>query len=208
VSENAADYPRSDITGVILAGGRGQRMGGADKGLMSLACKPMVAHVLAALRPQVATIVINANRNLDQYAAFGCPVAADTIGDYSGPLAGMASAMEVATTEYVVTAPCDSPLVAHDLVARLYRALKAEHAEISVAHDGERMHPVFALLRCDLLPSLHEYLQSGERKIDRWFARHRLAIVSFADEPETFVNINKPEERSAVEARLARVRTC
>lgn len=201
-------YPRADITGVVLAGGRGQRMGGVDKGLMPLADKPMVEHVLAALAPQVATVVVNANRNLDQYAAFGYRVAADPIGDYYGPLAGMAGAMEIAATKYVLTVPCDSPFMACDLVARLYQALRQEHAEIGVAHDGERMHPVFALLQRDLLPSLYEYLQSGERKIDRWFARHKVAIAYFADEPETFINVNDPEERAAVEARLAQVRPC
>jgi molybdopterin-guanine dinucleotide biosynthesis protein A len=208
MSEGAAGYPRADITGVVLAGGRGQRMGGVDKGLMPLAGKPMVTHVLAALCPQVATIVVNANRNLDQYAAFGYRVAADAIGDYYGPLAGMASAMEVATTNYVLTVPCDSPLMASDLVARLYQALAQEHAEIGVAHDGERMHPVFALLQRALLPSLQKYLQSGERKIDRWFARHNVAIAYFTDEPETFINVNDPEERAAVEARLGQVRAC
>lgn len=208
MSEDADAYPRSDITGVVLAGGRGQRMGGIDKGLIPLAGKPMVAHVLAALRPQVATIVLNANRNLDEYAAFGCRVVADAIGDYYGPLAGVASAMQVAATTYVLTVPCDSPLLAHDLVARLYRALSDENAEISVAHDGERMHPVFALLQRELLPSLRAYLQSGERKIDRWFARHRLVVAHFPDEPETFVNINSPQERLIVEARLAQVSGC
>lgn len=208
MSKDVDGYPRGHITGVVLAGGRGQRMGGIDKGLLPLAGKPMVAHVLAALRPQVAAIVVNANRNLAQYATFGHPVAADAIGDYYGPLAGMASAMEIAKTKYVLTVPCDSPLMACDLVARLYQALSQEHAKISVAHDGERMHPVFALLQRDLLPSLHEYLQSGERKIDRWFARHKLAIAYFADEPETFINVNDPKERAAVEARLAQVRAC
>lgn len=208
MSKDTAGYPRGDITGVILAGGRGQRMGGVDKGLMPLAGKPMVAHALAALRPQVATIMINANRNLDQYATLGCQVTADAIGDYYGPLAGMASAMELAATKYVLTVPCDSPLMANDLAARLYQALSQGNAEISVAHDGERLHPVFALLQCDLLPSLREYLQRGERKIDHWFARHKLAIAYFADEPETFVNVNNPQERATVEARLAQVHAC
>ncbi len=208
MSKDTAAYPRGDITGVILAGGRGQRMGGVDKGLMPLAGKPMVAHALAALRPQVATIMINANRNLDQYATLGCQVTADAIGDYYGPLAGMASAMELAATKYVLTVPCDSPLMANDLAARLYQALNQGNAEISVAHDGERLHPVFALLQCDLLPSLREYLQRGERKIDHWFARHKLAIAYFADEPETFVNVNNPQERATVEARLAQVHAC
>ena len=204
----ATGYPRADITGVVLAGGRGRRMGGVDKGLIPLADKPMVAHVLAALAPQVATIVVNANRNLDQYSAFGYRVAADPIGDYYGPLAGMVGAMEIAATKYVLTVPCDSPLMACDLVARLYQALSHERAEIGVAHDGERLHPVFTLLQCDLLPSLYEYLQSGERKIDRWFARHKVAIAYFADEAETFINVNNPEERAAVEARLVQVRLC
>lgn len=208
MSQGVAGYPRADITGIVLAGGRAQRMGGVDKGLMQLAGKPMVAHVLAALGPQVATIIVNANRNLDQYAAFGYRIAADTIGDYYGPLAGMASAMEIATTKYVLTVPCDSPLMARDLVARLYQALIQGCADIGVAHDGERMHPVFALLQRGLLPSLQEYLQSGERKIDRWFARHQVAIAYFADEPETFINVNDPQERAAVEARLVQVRAC
>lgn len=208
MSQGVAICPRADITGVVLAGGRAQRMGGIDKGLMQLAGKPMVAHVLAALAPQVATIIVNANRNLDQYAAFGYRVAADTIGDYYGPLAGMVSAMEIAATKYVLTVPCDSPLVAYDLVARLYQALTQECADIGVAHDGERMHPVFALLQRDLLPNLQEYLQSGERKIDRWFARHKVAIAYFADKPETFINVNDPQERAVVEARLVQVPKC
>lgn len=208
MSQGVAVYPRADITGIVLAGGRAQRMGGVDKGLMQLAGKPMVAHVLAALGPQVATIIVNANRNLDQYAAFGYRVAADTIGDYYGPLAGMASAMEISTTKYVLTVPCDSPLMARDLVARLYQALIQERADLAVAHDGERMHPVFALLQRGLLASLREYLESGERKIDRWFARHKVAIAYFADEPETFINVNDPQERAAVEARLVQVRAC
>jgi molybdopterin-guanine dinucleotide biosynthesis protein A len=120
----------------------------------------------------------------------------------------MASAMEIAATKYVLTVPCDSPLMARDLVARLYQALIQERADISVAHDGERIHPVFALLQRGLLPSLQEYLQSGERKIDRWFARHKVAIAYFADEPETFINVNDPQERAAVEARLVQVRAC
>ena len=208
MSQDASSYPRDDITGVILAGGRGQRMGGLDKGLMPLAGKPMVAHVLDALCPQVTTVLINANRNQDRYAAFGHRVVADSIGEYYGPLAGMASTMELATTQYVLTVPCDSPLMAHDLVARLYRALSQDKADISVAHDGERVHPVFALLRRDLSPSLHQYLRSGERKIDRWFAQHKLAVAYFPDERETFINVNDPQERAVVEAKLARVRAC
>ncbi len=196
-------YPRTDVTGVVLAGGRGQRMGGVDKGLATLADKPMVAHVLEVLHRQVGAVMINANRSIDEYAKFGYPVVPDIIGDYSGPLAGMATALQNANTPYVLTVPCDSPLVAGDLAERLYTTLLNEDAEISVAHDGERMHPVFALMRRDLLPSLRGYLGAGERKIDRWFARHRLAISDFADEPDSFLNVNSPEERAALELKLA-----
>ncbi|MFQ5938346.1 MAG: molybdenum cofactor guanylyltransferase MobA [Acidiferrobacterales bacterium] len=198
-------YPRSEITGVVLAGGRGRRMGGVDKGLIPLNGKPMIAHAIGALRPQVEALIINANRNLDSYTAFGHQVVPDMVGDYFGPLAGMASAMEVAVTQYVLTVPCDSPLVPWDLGQRLYDRLVSEDAEISVAHDGERMHPVFTLLQRSLLPSLRGYLEAGERKIDRWFEKHRLAITYFNDVPETFLNVNSPEERVVVEARLAEV---
>lgn len=203
MNAKAPSYRRSDVTGVVLAGGRGRRMGGVDKGLATLAGKPMVAHVLDVLRRQVGVVIINANRSIDEYAKFGYPVVPDIVGDYSGPLAGMATALQNAVTPYVLTVPCDSPLVADDLAERLYATLVHEGAEISVAHDGERMHPVFALMQRELLPSLRAYLDAGERKIDRWFERHRLAISDFSDEPDTFLNLNSPEERAALELKLA-----
>lgn len=196
------DIPRKDITGVILAGGRAQRMGGIDKGLILLNGKPMVEHVIAALRAEIDSLLINANRNLEQYAAFGYPVVPDIMDGYLGPLAGMASGMRACATQYIVTAPCDSPLVANNLVRRLYETLTREGADISVAHDGERMHPVFALMRRDLLPDLLEYLNAGERKIDRWYARHRLAVAYFRDAPECFRNVNSPQERAELESAL------
>lgn len=199
-------FPRQQITGVVLAGGRGSRMGGVDKGLVDLRGKPMVAHALDALRPQVGRLLINANRHLDQYRIYGCEVVPDALDGFLGPLAGLASAMQAATTPYVVTVPCDSPLLADDLVERLYRALTRDEADISVAHDGERLHPVFALLKRELLPSLIEYLAAGERKIDIWFARHALAIADFSDRAETFINVNNSDERAALEARLAEAR--
>ncbi len=202
----APSFPRQAITGVVLAGGRGSRMGGVDKGLVDLRGKPMVAHALDALRPQVGRVLINANRHLDQYKIFGCEVVPDALDGYLGPLAGLASAMQAAATLYVATVPCDSPLLADDLVERLYRALARDDADISVAHDGERLHPVFALLKRELLPSLIEYLAAGERKIDIWFARHRLAVADFSDRAETFINVNNPDERAALEARLAEAR--
>lgn len=199
---------RDEITGVVLAGGRGSRMGGVDKGLVALRGKPMAVLALEALRPQVGRVLINANRNLYEYAAFGCEVVPDALEGYLGPLAGLASAMQAANTRYVVTVPCDSPLLAHDLVALLYAVLQREDADISVAHDGERLHPVFALLKRELLPSLLEYLQTGGRKIDVWFARHRLAVADLRDRADTFINVNSPEERAALEARLPEAGKC
>lgn len=199
-----ADSPviRSRITGVLLAGGRAQRMGGQDKGLVPVAGRPMAAWVLEALRPQVAAVIINANRNRESYAGFGHPVVADALEGYCGPLAGMASAMAAAETPYILTAPCDSPFLPGDLAARLYRALEVQQAEIAAAHDGERLQPVFALLATDLRASLEAYLAAGERKIDRWFQTRRLAVVDFSDQPRTFLNLNTPEELAAVEAQL------
>jgi molybdenum cofactor guanylyltransferase len=194
---------RPPITAVILAGGRATRMGGEDKGLVELAGRPMIAHVLAALAPQVERVIINANRNLERYADFGWPVVSDEDSSFLGPLAGLAAGLRAAQTPLVLTAPCDSPLVAADLVARLYSALEDEDAEIAVPFDGERLQPVFALVKAELADSLAAYLAGGDRKIDRWFAQHRLARVDFSDRPENFVNVNDPDERAAVEARLA-----
>jgi molybdopterin-guanine dinucleotide biosynthesis protein A len=191
-----------DITGVILAGGRGSRMGGVDKGLAPLAGRPMVSYVIDALRPQVGALLINANRSEDEYAAFGLQVIRDPLEGFAGPLAGMAAALAAARTPYVVTAPCDSPLLPNNLVPRLGEALSAARAQISVAHDGERMHPVFALMDRGLLDSLRAYLTSGERKIDRWFARHDLAVCDFSDEADCFLNVNDAGERRALESRL------
>ena len=194
---------RPPITAIVLAGGRATRMGGTDKGLVELAGRPMIAHVLAALEPQVERVLINANRNLDRYAEFGWPVVPDEDTGYLGPLAGLAAGLRAAVTPLVLTAPCDCPLLAPDLAARLYSALEAAQAEIAVPFDGERLQPVFALVRRELDNSLAAYLGGGDRKIDRWFAQHRLARVDFSDRPETFVNVNDPDERTALELRLA-----
>ncbi|MEJ2344560.1 MAG: molybdenum cofactor guanylyltransferase MobA [Gammaproteobacteria bacterium] len=191
------------VTGVVLAGGRARRMGGLDKGLVPLNGRPMIEYALHALRPQVADIVINANRNHSRYGAYGYRLIADQMGDYSGPLAGMASAMSIVTTPYVVTVPCDSPLIAPDLVERLQQALRAREADLAVAHDGQRMQPVFALLPVRLLDNLREFLAAGERKIDRWYAQHTVALADFSDAGEMFINVNTPEERDAVAAQVA-----
>jgi molybdopterin-guanine dinucleotide biosynthesis protein A len=194
--------PQVEITGIVLAGGRGSRMGGVDKGLVPLRGEPMIAHVVARLKPQVGALLINANRNLDAYARLGFPVVSDQFSGFLGPLAGIASGLLTATTPYMVTVPCDSPLLPLDLVARLARALADEQAEIAVAHDGERAHPVFLLLRRELDADLLDFIGSGGRKIDQWFTRHRLAVADFRDSAQAFINVNNVAERTALEARL------
>jgi len=197
-------YLRRDITAVVLAGGRARRMGGADKGLVEVAGRPMVAHTVDALRPQSTEVIVNANRNPAAYrAATGCRVIADTVGGFAGPLAGMASALEASATPLVLTAPCDSPLVAEDLGPRLHAAMARHGAEIAVAHDGERMQPVFALLARDLRTDLLAFLTAGERKIDAWYATRHTVNADFSDLPDTFVNVNTHEERDRLERRLA-----
>jgi len=188
-----------DITGVVLAGGKSQRMGGNDKGLINLLGKPMAQHVIDALQPEVGALFINANRNADQYEKFGYPVISDNLAGFQGPLAGMASGMTAATTPFIVTAPCDCPLIETGLVRRLYSACIGANADIAVAHDGERSHPVFALIRRNLLGDLIRFLDSGERKIDRWYAQHKEVSVSFSDVPEWFRNVNSPEEQAELE---------
>ncbi|MCM8856203.1 MAG: molybdenum cofactor guanylyltransferase [Candidatus Thiodiazotropha sp.] len=184
-----------DITAVILAGGRGSRMGGEDKGLIELNGKPLITHIIAAIEPQVAQILINANRNLVRYQQLGYPVFADSLADYQGPLAGFLTAMQTLLTADMVTLPCDGPLLPEDLVERLVRARDSEDAEIAVAHDGERLQPVYALIPKHLSTSLQHYLDNGDRKIDLWYNKHRVAYADFSDLPRTFVNINTPKER-------------
>ncbi len=200
---NAGDErANGGITGVILAGGRSRRMGGTDKGLIELAGWPMVAHVATRLRPQVDELVINANRNAAAYAEHADRIVADTLEGFLGPLAGVLAGMSAAHGDRVVTAPCDSPFVPPDLVGRLCTGAEANRAEIAVAHDGERQQPVFLLAATALGPALAEWLHGGGRKIDAWFAGHRVANVDFSDCPEAFLNINTAEDRARIEVRL------
>nr|VFJ46146.1 MAG: molybdopterin-guanine dinucleotide biosynthesis protein A [Candidatus Kentron sp. FW] len=195
-------YPRNRITGIILAGGQAKRMGGQDKGLIDLAHKAMVEHAIVVLRPQVGALVISANRNSEFYRRFGYPVIPDMMGDYLGPLAGMASSMQYAETPYIVTVPCDSPFIPSNLVERLYATLDKAQASISVAHDGKRMQPVFALLRSSLWTGIIDFLEAGDRKVDLWYAEHKMALADFSDNPEIFLNVNTPEDRTALEKRI------
>lgn len=202
ISALSPRYPRESITGLVLAGGMGRRMGGEDKGLVELAGRPMVEHVLDALRPQVGSVLVNANRNLDRYRAYGHPVVADTLEGYMGPLAGVLSALRHVATEFLLTVPCDAPLVARDLASRLHHACVAADADLAVATDGQRQQPVFLLLRAGVAPALAAYLAGGGRKIDTWFGQMRVAEADFSDEPDTFVNVNDPDERLRIGTRL------
>ncbi|MFO8004420.1 molybdenum cofactor guanylyltransferase MobA [Thioalkalivibrio sp.] len=190
------------VAGLILAGGRARRMGGEDKGLISLAGRPMVEHVLERIRPQVDDVLINANRNAERYGSYGHRVVADVIGDYSGPLAGMLTAMMAVQQPWLAVVPCDSPLLPTDLVDRLCRSVLAESAEIAVAHDGRRLQPVIALLSCSLLPDLRAFVDQGGRKIDTWYMQHRMVATDLSDHPEAFVNVNTPDERLELEQRV------
>lgn len=186
-----------DITGLVLAGGMGRRMGGVDKGLVVLDERPMVAHVIGRLARQVGAIVINANQNADRYAALGYPVVPDTVGGFAGPLAGLHAGMLHAQTPYVATAPCDSPFLPLDLVKRLAAGLEAERAQLAVAHTFDQPHPVFALVDRAVLPHLSEFLGRGGRKIDAWYATLRVASVRFDDCEDAFRNINTRDELAA-----------
>lgn len=196
--KNSADGGNGRITGLILAGGAARRMGGGDKGLTKLAGKPLIEYALARLAPQVDALIINANRNAARYADYGHPVVADERQGFQGPLAGMASGLKAAETEFMVCAPCDSPLLPEDLVERLFRQLREQDAELSVAHNGERLQPVFTLMRATLADSLLAFLDGGGRKIDQWFQRHQLAVADFSDQPAAFSNVNSPEELDAM----------
>ncbi len=192
----------ADVTGVVLAGGRAERMGGQDKGLIELAGRPMVTHVLEALAPQVGTVLINANRNRARYETLGYPVVADESDDFQGPLAGVCAALARVTTPLALFVPCDSPLLPGDLLARLGSAMAREDAEIVAAFGAGRLQPVFVLMQTGLLPDLREYLARGERKVALWYARHRFARADFSDIPDTFINVNTPQERERLAARL------
>jgi len=185
------------ITGVVLAGGQGRRMGGIDKGLVPLDGRPMVAHVLERLRPQVDEILINANQHHAEYAAFGYPVVADAIGGFAGPLAGLQVALAQAAHPLLATVPCDSPFLPADLVPRLCAALRSAEADLAVARTFEQPHPVFALVRREVLPHLECFLAGGGRKIDAWYATLKTVEVAFDDEADAFRNINTAAELKA-----------
>jgi molybdopterin-guanine dinucleotide biosynthesis protein A len=206
--------PTEDITGLVLAGGRGSRMGGVDKGLQNHLGMPLALHCLLRLQLQVGSAMVNANRNLGAYESMGVPVWPDTQADFAGPLAGMLVGLEHCETPWLVTVPCDTPNFPLDLVERLAAAAQAEGADIAMAatrepalvagtnadakadaqgHPVVQVQPVFCLLKASLLESLQAFLDSGQRKIDRWTAQHRCATVVF-DDSAAFFNANTVEE--------------
>jgi molybdopterin-guanine dinucleotide biosynthesis protein A len=193
----------ADITGLILCGGRGSRMGGVDKGLQAYQGMPLAMHALMRLAPQVGEVMINANRNLAAYESMGASVWPDPVADYPGPLAGWLAGLEHCSTPYMLTVPCDTPGFPADLAARLAQALVSEGAQIAMAatrEDGRvQVQPVFCLVDSMLLESLMAYLNSGERKIDLWTAQHRCATVVF-DDAGAFFNVNTLAELHALEA--------
>jgi len=202
--------PTEDITGLVLAGGRGSRMGGVDKGLQNHLGMPLALHCLLRLQLQVGSAMVNANRNLGAYESMGVPVWPDTQADFAGPLAGMLVGLEHCETPWLVTVPCDTPNFPLNLVERLAAAAQAEGADIAMAATREpaleagenaaaqgqpvvQVQPVFCLLKASLLESLQAFLDSGQRKIDRWTAQHRCATVVF-DDSAAFFNANTVEE--------------
>jgi molybdopterin-guanine dinucleotide biosynthesis protein A len=197
----------ANLTGLVLAGGRGTRMGGVDKGLQLLHGEALALHVMKRLAPQTGSLLISANRHPEVYAALGSPfgasVVADSVADFPGPLAGLLAGLRAARTPFVVSAPCDSPGLPADLAARLADALDAQHADIATVttvdtHGKTSIHPVFALLRTSLADDLSAFLQAGERKVRAWYARHKTVEVAFPDE-RAFYNINSLQELADLE---------
>jgi molybdopterin-guanine dinucleotide biosynthesis protein A len=191
------DRQPGGVTGVVLAGGLGRRMGGTDKGLVELDGRPLVAHVLERFAPQVDELLISANQNLDRYRAFGVDVVPDAVGGFAGPLAGLHATMTRATQPLVCTVPCDSPFLPADLVARLRAGLVAKGAQLAVARTFDQPQPVFCLVRRDACTHLAAFLAAGGRKIDAWYATLAVAEVSFDDEADAFRNINTADELAA-----------
>ncbi|WP_034435084.1 molybdenum cofactor guanylyltransferase MobA [Candidatus Contendibacter odensensis] len=196
----------TDLTGVLLAGGRAERMGGHDKGLLPLAGEPLITHSLRRLQPQVAELLISANRHLELYQRFGCQVVSDSDRDFRGPLAGILAALRVARTPYVLIAPCDSPLLPPDYAQRMVAALEREQATVSVRYRDEYWQPVFALVPVRLQDDLADYLATGAGNAGRWLQRHCPAPVEFPDESLRFRNINTPDDLAQLEADWPRLK--
>jgi molybdopterin-guanine dinucleotide biosynthesis protein A len=193
---------KHNLTGAVLAGGLGRRLGGIDKGLMTVGGLPMVERVLGSLVPQVDRVLINANRHAPQYARYGFPVVADRESGFQGPLAGIAGALASAETEYVLCVPCDAAWLPPDLASRMREALQKSDGTIAAVHDGTWLHPVCCMIPRALLPDLRQWLSEGRREVSGWLQRHSLVTVDFSDWPSAFWSINTPEDLATVEKRL------
>jgi molybdopterin-guanine dinucleotide biosynthesis protein A len=191
---------QTKVTGVILAGGLARRMNNQDKGLVNFKGRPMISYAIAAMMPVVDQLIINANRNSERYQQFGLPVVADQTDTFDGPLAGVLTAMIHADADVLVVMPCDSPLVKAEHLRKLLAARAEQDADVAVAFDGERLHPVFMAIRTTLKNSLEAYLSSGERKIGLWLEQLNRVKADFSDTPGIFTNINTMAELSALEA--------
>jgi len=190
---------QSSVTGLILAGGKGSRMGGVDKGLQAFRGKRLVDHVYERFAPQVGGVIINANQNHEEYKTFGVRVVSDAIGGYAGPLAGFHAGLSVSKRPFLASVPCDSPFLPVDLIERLYQRIDETGAELAVAKTGDQPHPVFSLMRRGVLDHLADFLKGGGRKIDAWYATLNVVEVGFDDEAEAFSNFNTLEELAANE---------
>ena len=193
----------AQITGLILAGGRAQRMGGIDKGLIPFHGKPLIESAINRLKPQVSTILINANRSITKYSYYGYPVFMDETPDFSGPLAGFSIGLKHCKTPYLLTSPCDSPLLPTDLAKNMATELEDNNLELVFASSKETdgkiwAQPVFCLMKSSLQDSLNAFLNNGDLKIDRWFKELRSGTVVF-ENPQAFANVNTPEELAALE---------
>ncbi len=192
--KNNVKIPSGMLTSAILSGGKGRRMQGTDKGLLQIGGKCLIEHLLDQLVSQCESIVISANRNLKSYAGFGYPVITDHLTDYQGPLAGMHAVMQFVSSSYILTLPCDTLVLPADYVKRMWNARSSAPSGITVAYEGERMQPVYALLPASLAPSLRNYLDSGERRIDRWYQQHTVIPVIFPYHADAFHNFNRPQD--------------
>jgi molybdopterin-guanine dinucleotide biosynthesis protein A len=188
------------VSGLILAGGAGRRMGGVDKGLQLFRGEPLVAWSVRRLAPQVGEILLNVNQNLDRYAAFGLRIVPDRIGNQAGPLAGLHSGLAAAGGEMVAAVPCDCPFFPSDLVSRLLVPLRDQQCDVAFVRTGERTHPVFCVARRRLLSGLEAFLAAGGRKVETWFSTLNAAAVSFDGEADAFVNLNTLEDLQAAES--------
>jgi molybdopterin-guanine dinucleotide biosynthesis protein A len=197
---------QTKVVGVILAGGRARRMNNQDKGLVNFKGSPMVSYALAALAPVVDCVIINANRNIEQYRQFGWPVISDQTDSFDGPLAGVLTAMIHADADVLLVVPCDSPLIRSEHLQRLIVTLAETDADVAVAFDGTRLHPVFLAIKTDLKKSLQNYLDGGHRKMMDWLAQQNLVHVDFSNEPEIFRNINTLDELAGLVVDLNRGR--